>query len=116
MPLHVRHERGVAILSNLGRAMNDPRYASATHVVRALAEEGQRAFVVELAEVRDAGPPLLGLLVSITRAARNAGGQVVLARVGPSLRRILEEMGLEDYWDVYPTVEQAIASFTRPEL
>src|SRR4051812_26080447 len=79
MPLHVRFVDDVAILSNLGRLMNDPRYSDAGRVVADLLSEGFRAFVIELRGVGETGAPLLGVLMTMTRQIRQEGGEIVLA-------------------------------------
>jgi anti-anti-sigma regulatory factor len=107
MPLHVRFDDDIAILSNVGRLMNDPRYFDAVQEVRDLLSEGTRAFVIELRGVGETGEPLLGLLVTMTRQIRRHGGEVVLAGVSREMGRSLDEMRLEDFWDVFRGVEEA---------
>jgi anti-anti-sigma regulatory factor len=111
MPLHVRFEGDVAILSNLGRSMNDPRYPDAAREVRALLDEGYRKFVLELRGVQETGSPLLGVMITLTREIRQQGGEIVLAGVGRGLAGGLEEMQLQEYWSVYRHAEEARRSF-----
>jgi anti-anti-sigma regulatory factor len=107
MPIHVRFDGDVVVLSNLGRTMNDPRYFDAGREVRELLSDGFRSFVLELRGVRDPGPPFLGLLVTITRQSRKEGGEIVLAGMGRDVEKLLDEMRMEDHWDVYRNVEEA---------
>jgi anti-sigma B factor antagonist len=111
--LHVRYDGGVAILSNLGRAMNDPRYVDAAREVEGLLDEGCREFVLEMREVREAGAPLLGVLMTLTRRIRGDRGEIVLAGVPKAMARYLAEMQMEEYWDRFQTVDEAKASFSR---
>ena len=111
MPLHVRFEGDVVILSNLGRSMNDPRYPDAAREVRALLDEGRPKFVLELRGVQETGAPLLGLMITITRVIRQEGGELVLAGVSRGLAGGLEEMQLQEYWSVYRHAEEALQSF-----
>jgi hypothetical protein len=113
MPFHTRIDGDVAVLSNLGRMMNDPRYVDAGREVRGLLDRGYRHFVSELGGVRDVGPPLAGVLVTVTREVRRHGGEAVLARVSPDTARALESMRLDDYWDAFEGVEEAKAYFAR---
>jgi len=103
----------VVVLSNLARLMNDPRYVSAVLEVDDLLDEGHRRFVLELRDVRETGAPLLGVLMTVTRRIRQAGGEVVLAYPSRSVEQLLDEMQMEDYWDVFPDVGRAQAFF-RP--
>jgi anti-sigma B factor antagonist len=115
MPLHVRFDGDIAILSNVGRMMNDPRYFDAGREVRDLLSEGFRAFVIELRGVGETGSPLLGLLMTVTRQIRQHGGEVVLAGVSRSMEKFLDEMRMEEFWDVFRSVEEAKGHFVRQD-
>lgn len=111
MGLNIRLTDDAAVLSNFGALLNDPRHFDAGREVAALLDEGIRAFVFDLSSLRDAGATALGLLVTLTRPIRRAGGEVALARVGKGTLAYLEEMQMEDYWDVFDHVDAALASF-----
>jgi anti-sigma B factor antagonist len=115
MPLHIRFDGEIAILSNLGRLMNDPRYVDAGQDVRELLAEGFRNFVIELRGVGETGAPLLGLLMTMTRQIRQQGGEVVLAGVSRSMEKFLDEMRMEEYWDAYHSIEEAKGNFVRQD-
>jgi anti-sigma B factor antagonist len=107
MPLHFRCDGEIAILSNVGRLMNDPRYFDAGQQVKELLSEGFRTFIIELRGVGETGSPLLGLLMTMTRQIRKDGGEVVLAGVSRSMEKFLDEMRMEEFWDVFRSVEEA---------
>lgn len=113
MPLTTVFQNDVAVLGNVARSMNDPRYPDAGREVAELLEKGYRNFVIELSSVRDTGSTLLGILMTITREIRKHKGEVVLGDVSKSVGAFLEEMKMDDYWDVFSTVAQAI-NFYRP--
>ncbi len=113
MPLNVRRERGATVLSNFGRLMNDPRHFDAAADVADLMDDGERAFVLELSGVHETGGSFLGLLMTITRDVRRRGGDVVVARPSATTRAMILEMRLDDYWDVFDTVDDAVAFFQR---
>lgn len=113
MVLNARLDGDVAILSSLGRLMNDPRHFDAGGEVRDLLDGGVRRFILEMADVRDLGNTALGLLVTLTRQVRQAGGQIVLARVGRGVVEAIEAMRMDDYWDIAASVEEAKALFPR---
>ena len=105
--LNTRLDGDVVILSDFGGLLNDPRHFDAGRDVRGLLDEGVRNFVLELAGVREMGTTALGLLVTITRQVRQAGGDVALARPGRVILRYLDELRMDDYWDVAGSVEEA---------
>ena len=113
MGMNVRIDGGLAVLSNIGRLMNDPRHFDAGRDVEDLLNQGIAAFVIELREVGALGPSGLGLLTTLTRAVRREGGELVLASVRPALAEHLEEMRMDTFWDVFPSVQDARAFFVR---
>jgi anti-anti-sigma factor len=116
MAMNVRIDGGLAVLSNIGRLMNDPRHFDAGRDVEELLDQGVSAFVIELREVGALGPAGLGLLTTLTRAVRKGGGELVLASVRPALAAYLEEMRMDTFWDVFPSVDAAKAFFVRRGL
>jgi anti-anti-sigma regulatory factor len=114
MVLHIRRVGDDSVvLSNLARLMNDPRYTSAGDVIGEEIAAGRSRWVLELADVRDAGAPFLGVLMTLTRRIRQAGAEVVLAHVSRPLEHALQEMQLDDFWDSYGSVEEALGSFNE---
>lgn len=107
MSLNVRFDGDLAILSNFARLMNDPRYTSASDEVDDLMDQGYSRFILELSDVREAGSPFFGLLVTLTRQVRKEGGDVVLARINRAVERFIDEMQMDDFWDVYASVDDA---------
>ncbi len=114
MGLNIRVEGDVAILSNFARLMNDPRYVDAARDVQAMLDEGVRNYVIELAGVRETGDSFLGVLMTITREIRRDGGEAVLAHCSREVENCLAMMQLDDYWDMFATVDEAIRFFQRP--
>jgi anti-sigma B factor antagonist len=113
MAMNVRIDEGVAILSNIGRLMNDPRHFDASRDVEELLDRGVSRFIIELREVGTLGPAGLGLLTTLTRAARRDGGELVLAGVRKGLEDFLEEMSMDTYWEIFPSVAEARSFFAR---
>jgi anti-anti-sigma factor len=113
MAVNIRFDGDVAILSNFARLMNDPKYVDAARDVQSLLDQGMRNFVVELAGVRETGSSFLGVLMTITREIRQQKGEAVLAHVSKEVKHYLNEMQLEEYWDFFDSVDEAIRFFDR---
>jgi anti-sigma B factor antagonist len=113
MAIHIRFAGEVAVLSGIGRLMNDPRHFDAGRDVRELLDQGYLGFVLELGGVRETGSTLLGLLTTLTRQVRVEGGEMVLANVGPAVERYLDEMRMDSYWDVFDDAEAAVGFLER---
>jgi anti-sigma B factor antagonist len=107
MPLNIRVDRDVVILSNLGRLMSDPRYVDAAKEARDILHQGFRKFVVDLGGVRETGSSFLGLLMTITRKVRQHGGELVLADLSREMEQFLGLMQMDEYWDVFDSVAAA---------
>src|SRR5262249_3912816 len=107
MPINIRDDGDVTVLSNFGRLLNDPRHFDAGRDVRGLLDEGRRKFVLDRGTLREVGATALGLLTTLTRQIRQAGGEAVLANVSRSAGRFLDEMRMDAYWDVFDSVEEA---------
>jgi anti-sigma B factor antagonist len=115
MAMNIRVEGNVAILSNFARLMNDPRYVDAAGDVHDMLDQGMRNYVLELAGVKETGSSLLGVLMTITREIRRAGGEAVLAHPSRDVEKYLAMMQMEDYWDIFGAVAEAIVFFQRDE-
>ncbi len=111
MGINVRFVDEVAVLSNVGRLMNDPRHFDAVRAVRELLDGGTRRFILELSGVRETGPTVLGLLMTLVRQVKKGGGEAVLANISPPLEKFLEEMRMDAYWDLFDDAEEALAHF-----
>jgi anti-anti-sigma factor len=111
MPLNIRIDSDVVVLSNFARLMNDPRYVDARRDVRDLLDQGYRKFILDLTGVRETGSSFLGLLVTLARQVGHDRGEAVLANLSREMQRFLGEMQMEEYWDVFASVEEATEFF-----
>ena len=116
MAIHVRFEREVAILEGIARLMNDPRHFDAARDVAELLDQGYLRFVLEMAHVRETGPTVLGLLATLTRKIRQGDGEVVLANVSPPMEKFLDEMRMDDYWDIFDDADEAVAYLEKRRM
>jgi len=116
MAIHVRFEGEVAVLSGVARLMNDPRHFDALRDIGDLLDQGYFRFVLELGNVRETGPTVLGLLMSLTRKVRQADGEAVLANLTPPMEKFLDEMRMDAYWDVFDDAEEAITFLARRRI
>src|SRR5438270_88868 len=113
MPMNIRFDGDIAVLSNFARLMNDPRYFDASRDVQDILRQGYRKFVLELAGVREIGAPGIGLLTTITRQIRKSDGEAVLASVSRDLERYIEEMRMDSYWEIFASVAESIDYLQR---
>lgn len=108
MAIHVRYSGEVAVLSGVGRLMNDPRYFDSIRDIRELIDQGRLRFIFDLRGVNETGPTVLGLLTTLTRLIRQEHGEVVLANPSRPMAKFLDEMRMDDYWDVFDDLNEAV--------
>ena len=114
MPLNIRFDGDVVVLSNFARLMNDPRYVDAARDIGDLLEQGVRKFVIDLTGVRETGASFLGLLMTLTRRIRQERGEVVLAHLSRDMEAfLLNEMQMDEYWDTFSNVQEGIEFYRR---
>jgi anti-sigma B factor antagonist len=114
MPVNIRIDGDIVVASNFGRLMNDPRYVDASEDIGDLLDQGYRKFILDLSGVRETGATFLGLLMTITRRIRRGGGEAALANPTRQMEDfLLNEMQMEEFWDVFPSVQEGIAFFRR---
>ena len=107
MPLNVQVDGDIVVLSNFARLMNDPKYVDASRDTRDMISQGFRKFVLDLGAVRETGSAFLGLLLTMTRQIRHEGGEAVLAHLSRETEYFINEMRMDDYWDIFPSVAEA---------
>src|SRR5262249_48520973 len=78
MPIHIRIDDDVVILSNFARLMNDPRHFDAGRDIDALLDQGYRRFILELADLHELGPSAFGLLTTLIRRIEPTAAAPVL--------------------------------------
>ena len=115
MPLNIRVDGDIVILSNFGRLMNDPRYVDASRDASELLDNGFTKFILDLGGFSETGSSFLGLLMTMTRRIRQQRAEVVLAHLAPDTERFITDMQMDDHWDIFKTVEEAARFFRRSE-
>jgi len=82
--------------------------------VKELASEGVVNLILDLSEVGFVNSSGLGTLVSILKDVRLVKGQMVLCNLAQYVQEIFEITQLSHIFDIYPTEEAALESFSIP--
>ena len=112
MLLDVRVDGDIVVMSNFGRVMNDPRYVDASLETDKLLDQGFKKFVLDLGGVKESGSSFLALLLTITRRIRQDRGDAVIARPSTHIEKVLYDMRMDEYWDIFKSVDEARRFFT----
>jgi anti-sigma B factor antagonist len=75
--------------------------------------EKSRQIVLDLGDVTHIDSGGLGTLVSLYASARKVGGEIKLAHIGNHTRELLQITRVVTLFEVFDTVEDAIASFEK---
>src|SRR5262245_42776396 len=83
--------------------------------IKTLADGGNKALVVNLADTQHLNSTALGVLISAHSNYVRRGGQMKLCSVDKKIENIFVITKLSLVFDVYHNEDQAIASFTEPK-
>lgn len=68
-------------------------------------------FVIDFTDLVHINSLAMGILRGKLRVVRDLGGDIKLLGLNDHIRTIFEMIGLDELFDIYPTEEEAIASF-----
>ena len=54
----------------------------------------------------------MGVLMTMTRRIRQHGAEAALAHLAPATEKFIEDMQMDDYWDMFKTVDEAVQFFS----
>jgi anti-sigma B factor antagonist len=112
MKLEVRNENDVTIITPVGSlVIGTPEQAMNETVARLLAE-GRIRLVIDVGEVKKIDSSGIETLLIACSRTRERGGDAKLARVTPSVQRLLELAQLTSILKIYANVPDAVSSFS----
>ena len=111
MKVNVRNENDVAVIVPVGSlVIGQPEEAIHETVTRLLAD-GRKRLVIDLGEVKKIDSSGIETLLTACQLARDAAGDVRLARVAPRFQTLLEIAHLTNVLKIYPDAETAVRDF-----
>lgn len=115
MEIDVANNNGATIVRPTGDRLDIEVAGDFRSMLLSLIEQGNRHLVVDLNDVTFVDSSGLGALVSALKTLKRSSGpgDVLLARVQPPVVTLLEIIRLNRVFTSYPSVEQAIESFTQ---
>ncbi len=105
-----RDPSGVLIIGVDGQLIVGNRHELKSKVTEAI-EKGDRKFLVDFSNTGYIDSSGLGVLVSLSKKIREAGGDLRLAGLNEDLKTLFELTKLDTLFDVMETPDEAIASF-----
>jgi anti-sigma B factor antagonist len=101
---------GVTIVGVDGQLIVGNRHDLKQKVLEAL-EAGETRFVIDFAATGYIDSSGLGVLVSLAKKVREAGGELRLAALNADLRTLFELTKLDNLFTIADSTEEAVAAF-----
>ena len=105
----------ITILTPKGYLTGGEETEELEKAIKTLGDEGNKSLIINLSETQHLNSTALGVLISAHSNYVRRGGQMKLAAVDKRIENIFVITKLSLVFDVYPTEEQAIASFAERE-
>lgn len=103
----------IAILHPKGYLTGGDETDELEQKIKALGESGNKSLVINLSETQHLNSTALGVLISAHSSYVRRGGQMKLCGVDKRIENIFVITKLSLVFDVYPTEEQAVNSFSE---
>ncbi len=100
----------VTVIALEGNLMGGPDASTLNSQLHALLGQGQKHVVLDLSGVGFINSSGLGLLIGSVNAMQSAGGSLKVAGASEKIRGIIKITKLERLFDMYSTVEEALAA------
>ena len=103
----------VAILTPKGYLSGGDETDELERAIKTLADGGNKHLVINLSETQHLNSTALGVLISAHSSYVRRAGQMKLCAVDKRIENIFVITKLSLVFDVFPTEQQAVASFTE---
>ncbi len=110
MTLAIDEKNGVAVIRLGGRVMYESDTKSFREKLEQEVEGGKRWIVLDLSMVKAMSSTGLGILIAAHRYIAEKGGTFKLAQISEKVRSILEITRLNTVFEVFDSVEGALAT------
>ena len=110
-----RQVESIAILAPKGYLTGGDETDELERTIKQLGESGNKHLIVNLADTQHLNSTALGVLISAHTNYVRRGGQMKLCAVDKRIENIFVITKLSLVFDVYPSEEQALASFAERE-
>ena len=111
MPLSVRQDGAVTIVTVDGDLVIGEPEATFKRTIAQLLEQGQAQLLIDMRAVKFLDSSGLGALVRAMTTSQSEGGQTKLLGAGPQVRKLLEMTKLDSVFEMYDDPEKAVMSF-----
>lgn len=111
MKIKEKMEGDIAVLKLKGDLIGEPDTTNIRDKIHSLVSDEVKKVIIDMGDVNFVNSSGLGTLISALTTLKNADGDLRLAQVGKRTQNLLIITHLVKVFDIYDTVERAIASF-----
>ena len=113
MQIKEKIENNVAVLTFKGDLLGEPDTTTIREKIHSLINDDIKNVVIDLGGVNYMNSSGLGTLISCLTTMRNAGGNLLLARIGDKVQNLFVITQLVKVFDTFETVERALANYKK---
>jgi anti-sigma B factor antagonist len=113
MKVKTSEKYGAVVIELKGNVMGGDDTKEFNELLHKLVDESKINIVVDLAEVKFMNSSGLGMLIGGLTTIKKANGNLKLARVTDKIESLLIITKLVTIFEFYPTVEEAVDSFSK---
>jgi anti-sigma B factor antagonist len=112
MHIKVTHGAGVSVIHLEGDFLLEPEQYKLREKVHELIDKGSKNFIIDLTGVKHINSCGLGSLVCAFTSVRKVDGYLKFAGAGAAVQELLNITQLVKIFDMFPTIDQALADHT----
>jgi anti-sigma B factor antagonist len=113
MKVKTTEKNGTVVLEIKGNVMGGEDTKEFNELLHKLLDEGKKNVIVDLHDVKFMNSSGLGMLIGGLTTMKKADGSLKLARVTDKIESLLIITKLITIFEFYPTVEEAVGSYTK---
>lgn len=113
MKVNVSERDGVQVIAVSGKLMGGPDTGELDEKLYSLLGKGSKKAVVDLAQCEWINSSGLSILIHHYKKFRDAAGELKLANLTTKIERILVIARLTEVFQVFDSVDEAVASFQK---
>ncbi len=110
MNITEREQNGVTIFVLEGRVDSEGA-VDLDLALQTAVSEGKTRLVLEMADVRYINSAGLRTLADILTQSKESGGDLKLVELNPKVLRVLQIIGFDKFFSIYPGIDEALSAF-----
>lgn len=110
MNITEREQDGITIFVMEGRVDSEGA-VDMDMALQAAASEGRNKMVLDMSQVRYINSAGLRTLADILTQNQREGGDLKLVDLNPKVQRVMQIIGFDKFFAIFPTLDQALAAY-----